>query len=66
MFGLGKTEDKVVEVLQKSAGKPMTLVEIAEQVGVPPKKVFKSLRKLFEANTVECDNKSRTYALAKK
>lgn len=66
MFGLGKTEDKVVEVLQKSAGKPMTLVEIAEQVGVPPKKVFKSLRKLFEANTIECDNKSRTYTLAKK
>lgn len=63
---MGKTEDKVVEVLQKSAGKPMTLVEIAEQVGIPPKKVFRSLRKLFEANTIECDIKARTYTIAKK
>jgi len=61
---LGKTENQVVEVLQK-AGKPLTLVEIAEQMGKPPKKIFKSLRKLFEAKKVDCDNKTRTYALVK-
>jgi DNA-binding IclR family transcriptional regulator len=61
---LGKAEDQVVEVLQK-AGKPLTLVEIAEQMDKPPKKIFKSLRKLFEAHKVNCDNKTRTYALVK-
>jgi len=61
---LGKTEDQIVEILQKS-GKPMTLVEIAEQVGKPPKKVFGPIRKLFEAGKVDCDIKSRTYKLAK-
>lgn len=62
---MGKTEDQVVEVLQK-AGKPLTLVEIAEQMDKPPKKIFKSLRKLFEANKVDVDNKTRTYMLIKK
>jgi len=61
---LGKTEDQIVEILQKS-GKPMTLVEIAEQVGKPPKKVFGPIRKLFEAGKVDCDIKNRTYKLAK-
>ncbi len=61
---MGKNEDQVVEVLQK-AGKPMTLVEIAEQMDKPPKKIFKSLRKLFEANKIDCDNKTRTYVLIK-
>jgi len=61
---LGKNEDQVVEVLQK-AGKPLTLVEIAEQMDKPPKKIFKSLRKLFETNRVDCDHKARTYALVK-
>ncbi len=62
---MGKTEDQVVEVLQK-AGKPLTLVEIAEQMDKPPKKIFKSLRKLFEANKVDVDNRTRTYMLIKK
>ncbi len=61
---MGKNEDQVVEVLQK-AGKPMTLVEIAEQMDKPPKKIFKSLRKLFEAKKIDCDNKTRTYSLVK-
>ncbi len=61
---MGKTEDQIVEILQKS-GKPMTLVEIAEQVGKPPKKVYSSIRKLFEKGRVYCDIQSRTYKLAK-
>jgi len=61
---MGKVEDQIVEVLQKS-GKPMTLVEIAEQLGKPPKKVFNPLRKLFEAGRVNCDLQSHTYRLAK-
>jgi len=61
---LGKVEEQIAEILQKS-GKPMTLVEIAEQVGKPPKKVFSPLRKLFEEGRVKFDIKSRTYQLAK-
>jgi len=64
VFKLGKVEDLIVEVLQKS-GKPLTLVEIAEQVGKPPKRVFGPLRKLFEASTVNFDIQTHTYQLAK-
>ena len=61
---MGKNEDHIVEVLKKN-GKPMTLVEIAEQVERPPKKVFSSVRKLFENGTLDCDHKNHTYQLAK-
>jgi DNA-binding Lrp family transcriptional regulator len=61
---MGKTEDQIVEVLQKS-GKPMTLVEIAEQVGKPPKKVFSPIRKLFEQGRIDNDVQSHTYRLPK-
>jgi len=61
---MGKPEDQIIEVLQKS-GKPMTLVEIAEQVGKPPKKVFSLIRKLFENGRINCDHQTRTYTLAK-
>ena len=61
---MGKVEEQIVEVLQKSS-KPLTLVEIAEQLGKPPKKVFGPLRKLFEEGRVDCDLQSHTYRLAK-
>lgn len=61
---MGKVEDQILEVLQKTA-KPMTIMEIAEQVGKPPKKVFSPLRKLFEAGKIDCDIKNHTYKLAK-
>jgi DNA-binding IclR family transcriptional regulator len=61
---LGKIDEQIMGVLQK-AGKPMTLTEIAEQAGIPPKKVFSGLRKLFEAGKIGCDQKARTYTLAK-
>ena len=61
---MGKVEDQIIELLQKTA-KPLTLVEIAEQIGKPPKKIFSPLRKLFEKGRINCDNQSRTYKLAK-
>ena len=61
---MGKVEEQIVEVLKKSE-KPLTLVEIAEQLGKPPKKVFSPLRKLFEEGKVDCDTKTHTYRLAK-
>lgn len=61
---MGKNEDQIIEILQKT-GKPLTLIEIAEQAGRPPKKVFSSIRKLFEAGKIDCDHKTRTYRLAK-
>ncbi len=60
---MGKAEDQIVEVLKKSE-KPLTLMQIAEQLGKPPKKVFRPLRKLFEANKLSCDPQTRTYKLA--
>ena len=62
MIALGKIDDQIVEVLRK-AGKPLTLTEIAEQAGKPPKKIFSGLRKLFEAGKVKCDLKAHTYTL---
>jgi len=61
---MGKVEDQIISVLENS-GKSLSLVEIADQIGKPPKTVFKSLRKLFEEGKINCDNKSRQYTLAK-
>ena len=61
---MGKLEEQIVAVL-KNLESPMTLAEIAEKLGKPPKSVFKSLRKLFEEGKVDCDIKSRRYTLAK-
>jgi DNA-binding IclR family transcriptional regulator len=61
---MGKIEDQIIEVLRKSE-KPLTLMEIAESIEKPPKKVFRSLRKLFEADKVHCDLQTRTYRPAK-
>ena len=61
---MGKIDEEILDVLQK-AGKPLTLSEIAEQAGKPPKKIYGGLKKLFEAGKVDCDHKARTYTLAK-
>jgi len=61
---MGKVEDQIISVLKNSRN-PITLVEIADQIGKPPKTVFKSLRKLFEEGKVDCDIKNRQYTLAK-
>jgi DNA-binding Lrp family transcriptional regulator len=44
---LNKVDEAVVAAL-KPLGKELTLPELAETTGLPTKKVFKSLRKLFE------------------
>ena len=61
---MGKVDKQIILALENSK-KPLTLVEIADQIGKPPRTVFKSLRKLFEKGKVECDHKTRQYTLAK-
>jgi DNA-binding IclR family transcriptional regulator len=62
MVKLNKIDEHVVSAL-KTAGKGLTLAEIAEASGEPPKKVFKSLRKLFQNEMIDCEN--RQYRLLK-
>jgi DNA-binding IclR family transcriptional regulator len=52
---LNKVDEAVVSAL-KTAGKGLTLKEIAENSGETQKKVFKSLRKLFENEVIECES----------
>jgi predicted transcriptional regulator len=59
---LNKNDKLVIEALKD--GKELTLQEIADQADVPSKKVFKSLRKLFENEMV--DTKARKYRLLEK
>lgn len=61
---MGKTEDEIIQLLSNS--EPLTLTEIAERLGKKPKVVFRSLRKLFEEEKVDCDPKTRRYTLEKK
>ena len=55
MVKLNKIDESVVAAL-KASGKGLTLNEIAESTGETAKKVFKSLRKLFENEMIDCDN----------
>jgi len=57
-------DEQVFELLT-SSGSPLTLNEIAEKMGKPPKAVYKALRKLFEAGKIDCDLKTRRYSPAK-
>ena len=61
MVRLNKTDKLVVETLENGE---LTLQEIVNQTGEKPKKIFKSLRKLFENEMV--DTKARKYKLVKK
>jgi predicted transcriptional regulator len=55
MVKLNKVDEAVVSTL-RSAGKGLTLKMIAEHSGETEKKVFKSLRKLFENELIDCEN----------
>ncbi len=55
MVKLNKVDELVISAL-KDATKGLTLAEIAEKTGESGKKVFKSLRKLFENEIVSCEN----------
>jgi predicted transcriptional regulator len=61
MVKLNKTDQLVVEALKDGE---LTLQEIADKTGEKPKKIFKSLRKLFENELV--DTNARKYKLLKK
>ena len=58
---MGKLEDLVVSTLE-SSDEGLTIAEIAEKIGQSEKKVFKALRKLFEKDMVESEN--RRYKLS--
>jgi DNA-binding IclR family transcriptional regulator len=61
---MGKFDEQVFAVLKNSA-KPLTLAEIADQMGKPSKTVFKALQKLFSEGKIECDVKNRQYMVVK-
>lgn len=61
---MGKIHKQIVSLLETS-GEPLSLFEVAEQIGKPEKTVFKALRKLFSDGKIECDNKVRKYYIAK-
>jgi predicted transcriptional regulator len=62
MVKLNKNDKLVVAALKE--GGELTLQEIADKTGVPSKKVFKSLRKLFENEMVYTN--ARKYKLLEK
>jgi len=53
---LNKVDEAVVAAM-KTAAEGLTLKEIAEKSGETEKKVFKSLRKLFENELIDCEGK---------
>jgi DNA-binding transcriptional regulator GbsR (MarR family) len=59
---LNKIDELVISAL-KASEKGLTLAEIVEKTGESGKKVFKSLRKLFENEMIECEN--RQYKIKK-
>jgi len=64
VFKLGKIDEQVLALLKNSEN-PLTLVEIAEKLGKPPKTIFKALQKLFAEGKIDCDIRTRRYSLAK-
>jgi predicted transcriptional regulator len=55
---LNKNDEKVIAALKE---KDSTLAEISEKTELPTKKVFKSLKKLFESEMI--DSNARKYRL---
>jgi len=60
MAKLNKVDEKVVSTLQDE-GKELTLQELTDKTGETSKKVFRSLRKLFENEVVS--TQARKYKL---
>jgi predicted transcriptional regulator len=56
MVKLNKVDELVVSTLKCSAS-GLTLAEIAGKSGESEKKVFKTLRKLFENELIDCENR---------
>jgi predicted transcriptional regulator len=57
---LNKNDEQVVAALKE---KDMSLAELSEKTTIPTKKVFKSLKKLFEHEMI--DSNARKYRLLK-
>jgi DNA-binding IclR family transcriptional regulator len=53
--------DLVVVAALKPIGKELMLAELASATGLPEKKVFKTLKKLFECEMI--DSRARKYKL---
>jgi predicted transcriptional regulator len=60
---LNKTDELIFKTL-KTEGKELTLQELTDKTGETSKKIFKSLRKLFENELIE--TKARKYKLTGK
>lgn len=58
---LNKVDEMVIAAL-KNSDKPLALGEIAETTGESEKKIFKSIRRLFENEMIDCEN--RQYRLS--
>lgn len=58
---MGKTEKQILQVLSDFG--PLTLPDIANELGKKPKAVFKSLRKLFDQGKITNDPRTRLYML---
>jgi predicted transcriptional regulator len=52
------------QILALLAEKPMSLVEIAEELEYKEKKVFNALKKLFSDGKINFNAKTRKYSLA--
>ena len=63
MVKLNKTDEKIVATL-KAEGKELSLQELADKTGETQKKIFRSLRKLFEHEIVS--TQARKYKLTGK
>ena len=63
MVKLNKTDELVIKTL-KAEGKELTLQELVDKTGESSKKIFKSLKKLFEHELIE--TKGRKYKLLDK
>ena len=63
MVKLNKIDKLVVSTLRLE-GKELTLKEIVEKTGEKPKKIFKSLRKLYQNDLIEPN--ARKYRLLEK
>ena len=62
MVKLNKTDEQVIATLKENG--ELTLQELSEKTGETSRKVFKSLRKLFENELIE--TKARKYKLSTK
>jgi len=58
---MGKTEEQILQLLSDFG--PLSLDDIANELGKKPKTVFRWLRKLFEQEKITNDPRTRLYML---